>query len=259
MPRKPDNTEGRDGAAPRRPLAGRVAGIVADSAGALASAAGTTLADVVNVGLGIIDRAPKRGRYDRSVPTNERKKATRNRLLQAAAKVFTQKGYADTSVADIIAEAGTSRQTYYDEFPNKEAALIALQEQSVRFMIPFIRRAMDGESTVEKKVEAGVTALLRLVEQAGPLAEVALREMGHTPAAMTERERMRKLFCDLLIERADEAHRQGLTERSPDLVTIKALVGGIESVALDYLRAGRGKYIMEARPQLVRLLLRSLT
>ncbi len=270
MAKKPTDGDREPVSEKRMPLVNKVAGAVAGRAGqfasglasgasGIASGAATTIADVVGVGLGIIDRAPKRGRYDRSVSARERESATRKRLLQAAVKVFTQKGYAETSVADIIVEAGTSRQTYYDHFQNKEAALLALQESSVRFMIPFIREAMNREQTAEAKVDSGITALLKLVEQAGPLAEISLREIAHTPAVLAYRETATQKFCELLSVTADAAFKQGLTERPTDPATIRALVGGIEAVALDYLRTGRGKQIMEAKPALVRLMLRALT
>lgn len=250
--------EGRDPDGAKPGLVNKVAGAVAGGAVQIAGAA-TTLVDVVGVGLSMIDRAPKRGRYDRSVSARERRRATRRRLMQAAVKVFTEKGFAEASVADVIREAGTSRQTFYDEFDNKEAVLLELQERSVQLMIPIIRAAMDREKTAEAKVEAGMTALLKLIEQAGPLAEISLREMGHTPAVMAAREKSTAKFCELLRDTADAAYQQGLTSRPSDDATIRALVGGIEAVALEYLRNGRGHQVMEVKPSLVRLLLRSLT
>jgi len=48
---------------------------------------------------------------------------TRGRILNTAARLFVERGYAATSVADIAAEAGVASRTVYLDFPNKRALL----------------------------------------------------------------------------------------------------------------------------------------
>lgn len=52
-------------------------------------------------------------------------------LLAAAAEVFTDRGYDETTMADITARAGVSRATAYVYFSSKEAVLRALAQQVV--------------------------------------------------------------------------------------------------------------------------------
>ena len=56
----------------------------------------------------------------------------RSRLLQGLAQSVAAKGYADTTIADIVREAGVSRRTFYEQFDGKPAALIALYESASR-------------------------------------------------------------------------------------------------------------------------------
>ncbi len=49
----------------------------------------------------------------------------RGRLLVAATEIAAEKGYAATSVADILKRAKVSRLTFYEMFDNKEACFIA--------------------------------------------------------------------------------------------------------------------------------------
>lgn len=51
------------------------------------------------------------------------------RLVEATARVVGDKGYADTTVADIIARAGVSRTTFYQLFKDKEACFLSCFEQ----------------------------------------------------------------------------------------------------------------------------------
>ena len=44
----------------------------------------------------------------------------KNKLLQAAAEVFSEKGYAGTTISDVAARAGMGKGTVYGYFPSKE-------------------------------------------------------------------------------------------------------------------------------------------
>ncbi|GAB3618390.1 hypothetical protein GCM10027416_29470 [Okibacterium endophyticum] len=55
----------------------------------------------------------------------EQQAATRQRLLQAAREAFIELGFAATTVERIVADANTSRATFYLHFTNKTEALLA--------------------------------------------------------------------------------------------------------------------------------------
>lgn len=56
---------------------------------------------------------------------------TRQNLLQAAHKVFREKGYHDTKVVDIIERAGCGHGTFYDYFKGKDDVLMALLSELI--------------------------------------------------------------------------------------------------------------------------------
>jgi AcrR family transcriptional regulator len=53
---------------------------------------------------------------------------TKDRILNAAAQVFAQKGYAGATVADIAVEAGTGKGTIYQYYASKEDLFFAVFE-----------------------------------------------------------------------------------------------------------------------------------
>lgn len=55
---------------------------------------------------------------------------TRERILRAAAKVFTEKGYAGATTRAIAAEAGVNEVTLFRRFGSKKNLLLAMMEQS---------------------------------------------------------------------------------------------------------------------------------
>lgn len=59
----------------------------------------------------------------------EQKKLTRNRLLDAAVTVFTEKAFVDTTMEDIARAAGVTRVTVYAHFPGKGDIIQALAQR----------------------------------------------------------------------------------------------------------------------------------
>jgi TetR/AcrR family transcriptional regulator, transcriptional repressor for nem operon len=54
---------------------------------------------------------------------------TRQRLILTAMRLFGEKGYASTSVADILREAGANSGSLYHFFPTKQDLLVAVLEE----------------------------------------------------------------------------------------------------------------------------------
>ena len=54
--------------------------------------------------------------------------ATRERILEAAADVFGEKGYYGAAVDDIVRASDTSKGSFYFHFPNKQGIFTALLE-----------------------------------------------------------------------------------------------------------------------------------
>ena len=52
--------------------------------------------------------------------------STRDRLVYSAMKLFSEKGYASTSVSDILREAGANSGSLYHAFPTKQDVLLAV-------------------------------------------------------------------------------------------------------------------------------------
>ena len=57
--------------------------------------------------------------------------ATRNQLFDAASRLFREYGYAETSHADISAESGIGRTTFYEHFSSKEDLLVQLVQRDL--------------------------------------------------------------------------------------------------------------------------------
>jgi AcrR family transcriptional regulator len=101
-----------------------------------------------------------RRRVVRAVPFAERQAQSNppERLLRALAAVVAEKGYPDTTVAEIVERAATSQRTFYEHFKNKEDAIVAALDSGSAHMLaaalPAFRRAPDWPHAVHDTQEA---------------------------------------------------------------------------------------------------------
>jgi AcrR family transcriptional regulator len=101
-----------------------------------------------------------RRRTVKALPFEERQAQSSppERLLRALAAVVAEKGYPDTTVAEIVERASTSQRTFYEHFKNKEDAIVAALDSGSAHMLaaalPAFRRAPDWPHAVHDTQEA---------------------------------------------------------------------------------------------------------
>jgi len=59
---------------------------------------------------------------------DEQKRLTRRRLIEGALAAFQRRGYAATTIEDIVAEANTSRATFYLHFKSKADVVLVITQ-----------------------------------------------------------------------------------------------------------------------------------
>lgn len=116
------------------------------------------------------------------------KDARRQQLIEAATRVFARAGYAAADVADIVAEAGVTRGTFYLYFPTKHDVFAAVIE---RYLDLIARQGAAppppaGLSRRDQFTHAFAHAL-RWQAEHRELALVALRDGWGADRALTER------------------------------------------------------------------------
>lgn len=102
----------------------------------------------------------RRRRNVKALPFEERQKLANppERMLRALAAVVAEKGYPDTTVAEVVERASTSQRTFYEHFKNKEDAIVAALDSGSSHMLaaalPAFRRAPDWKHAVHDTIEA---------------------------------------------------------------------------------------------------------
>lgn len=177
----------------------------------------------------------------------------RRRLMDGMAAAVAHRGYADTTIADIVRHARVSRRTFYEQFASKEACLLALyvaaSERVLRAIAAAVETSGDRETQIVRATEAYLARM-----QAHPVLTrtLFLEILAAGPAGLQVRREINGRYADLFraVVQADGGHL------SPELAA--AAVGGINELILQAVLDDRVPRLAElAAPasQLVRAVL----
>lgn len=165
----------------------------------------------------------------------------RSRLLQGMAEAVAQKGYAETTIADIVREAAVSRRTFYEHFSTKAACLIALYEAASHNALQVLREAIDPAHGWERQVERALGAYLACMAANPVLMRTLFVEILHLgEEGLAARRRVNREIADYML---DVVGRDKV-----DAELAMAVVGGIHELVLQAIEDGR----VEELPQLTR-------
>jgi AcrR family transcriptional regulator len=103
--------------------------------------------------------------------------AFRRRLLDGLAESIVEIGYLDTTVADIVRRARTSRRTFYEHFAGKEECFIALLADANAEMIRDITAAVDPHAPWEKQARQAIEAWIECAESAPAIVVSWIRDV----------------------------------------------------------------------------------
>lgn len=90
--------------------------------------------------------APRLPRGRHRAPPRLAARIQRERVIHGTARATSASGYAEVSVAEIVAATGVSRQVFYEHFPNKHDAFIAAQHHAT---VNLLSLCWDAYFTVE--------------------------------------------------------------------------------------------------------------
>ena len=77
---------------------------------------------------------------------------TRERLLETAIDMFAEKGYAGTSVREIVEQAGVSKPVLYYYFQSKEGLFLAILEMAENLQKELLARILESAGNVLERL-----------------------------------------------------------------------------------------------------------
>ena len=151
----------------------------------------------------------------------------RRLILEAAAKLFSERGYAATRIEDIIAELSASRRVIYEHFGGKSDILVAICEQAIRSTIDLATEIARAPLDPVEKLRRLAHDFTAIVIENRDYIAISTREMMFLPADSRARiTRMQKKFDRILgAILADGAERGVFAVADPALTALA--IGGM--------------------------------
>jgi AcrR family transcriptional regulator len=175
----------------------------------------------------------------------------RARMLAAMAHAVAAKGYAATTVADVVGGAGVSRKTFYEHFQDKEECFLAAFDTGVQILVHTVERAtLEAEGGWRDHIRAGVRAYLSALTAAPDFARTFLIEvLAAGPRALERRAEVHGRFAELL-KTLHESYRADHPDEIPQLPdeVFVATVGAVNELVSDRVRKGRTADLSELEP-----------
>jgi AcrR family transcriptional regulator len=165
------------------------------------------------------------------VTTTDLAAGFRRRLLDGMAAAIRRGGYAETTVADIVREAHTSRRTFYAHFADRQECLMTLLHESNQKTIARIDDAVDPHAPWQTQVHQAIEAWIAAVQADPPITLAWIREV---PALGTSARRLQRETMDafvILIQRlTDTPELRAAGVLPPTQQTAIILLGGLREL-----------------------------
>lgn len=176
----------------------------------------------------------------------EAAKAYRSRLLEGMAHSVALKGYADTTVADIVREAGVSKRTFYECFASKKDCLIALYAAASHGGLKVLKGAIDPGRDWKTQVEHAMGAYLGcLASNPALLRTLFIDILSLGPEGLQVRRQMNQEMADFVVQVVHAGHCHTPQEAARHATMAMAVVGGINELVLQVIESGRSAGLAE--------------
>lgn len=183
----------------------------------------------------------------------DKREATRQDILNAAAALFRTKGFDATSVDDICLGANLAKGTFYYHFQKKDDLILALQESQLKEAAGTAREALSRGESPRKVLFDYLHEAARWAEDNSEIVRAIFRhkyekmktdckpeEHGPPPS-------IKAYFFDLLVEIIESAQKAGEVRSDMKAAEIvQVVVPVVMSARMTWIMGGRGPHGGEA-------------
>jgi AcrR family transcriptional regulator len=175
---------------------------------------------------------------------------TKERLLKAALDVFSEQGYAATSVDEIAARAGVTKGAVYYWFRDKEDLAADLQRTLWTTIAYEAQRDLDPGASTTENIKQSFRAYLRSLKEHAH-ARFFLRDCWAVPSLEVAGREQHEAEVVLVQRQVEQGIARGeIVPVDPETLT-RVLLGAFAEATLHVLTSGRAEDAMDVVERLV--------
>lgn len=155
---------------------------------------------------------------------------TRQTILNAAAKLFKERGYTATTLRDVADEVGLKAGSIYYHFASKDVIMDEVLDSGLRAVYEAVKSAMnvnDNQNDYQAKIEACVHAHLKMLFTQGDFVSANIRLYNHLPKEIQGRHQaLRREYSDMWDTLLFDAQKAGFLQSDLEIVPARQFILG---------------------------------
>ncbi len=164
---------------------------------------------------------------------------TRQDILEAAAKIFSEKGFHATSMQDIAEAVHLQKASIYHHFSSKQDILVDILDQALGLINNRLEIVRSQSFSADEKLRQAMISYLETIAENQNLAAVLLLELRTLDPELKARQAARieefeSLWKDLIVE----GKQQGIFSDVDPSLTGRAILGVMNWTVTWYRRKG---------------------
>ncbi|HZD68364.1 MAG TPA: TetR/AcrR family transcriptional regulator [Actinomycetes bacterium] len=183
------------------------------------------------------------------LPRDVVERSQRSRLELALVDVVAEKGYVATTVADIIAAAGVSRTTFYQQFKDKEDCFLHAYRRGADAQFRKVVEAVESATDPLEQLRGNLRAYLGALVDYPACARAFLLELAAAgPRALAIKDEIEQRYVELFrrLHAGFRERNPGLPE--PPVEVLRAAVAAVDDMVVRRIREGRLADLAELEP-----------
>lgn len=183
----------------------------------------------------------------------------KKRIIDAAIKLFSEKGYHGATTALIAKEAGVSQGIIFHHFKNKEDLFFSLLKEKSNFFMTEFRKRVGNEQNALKKIEIAVLTYVHLVQKEEKFFEMLIMQ---TTGSGLDLEKINKYGMmeafRIIGEVVKEGIQEGVIREINPEIAATCIFGMMDYNVMNWLLFGKNFVLEDTSKQVVDIFLHGI-
>ncbi|MCH8116356.1 MAG: TetR/AcrR family transcriptional regulator [Chloroflexi bacterium] len=165
----------------------------------------------------------------------------RKQLLDAARKIFSEKGYEGATVSEIAQEAGLGKGTFYFYYPSKTTIAVALRDGLMVTMAAAVEIAMKPDTTFGEKLNTLIATSFKVARQNADLFRLAFIGADETHPEMHSESPEHAALLTTLTRLFGKATETGEMNAMDPEIAARLVLGLLQQAVIEAFVSGHGR------------------